>query len=87
MSNICITFIRPLLQYACKLWDGCFEYDSEKIEKIQLEAARIVTGLTKFSSLEALYFETGWETLADRRRQRKLTTFFINCIIIHVPNI
>jgi hypothetical protein len=27
------------------MWDGCFEYDSEKIEKIQLEAARIVTGL------------------------------------------
>ena len=78
MSNICITFIRPLLQYACKLWDGCFEYDSEKIEKIQLEAARIVTGLTKFSSLEALYFETGWETLAERRRQRKLTTFLSN---------
>jgi hypothetical protein len=60
------------------LWDGCFEYDSEKIEKIQLEAARKVTGLTKFSSLEALYFETGWETLAERRRQRKLTTFLSN---------
>jgi hypothetical protein len=41
---------------------GCFEYDSDKIEKIQLEAARIVTGLRKFSSLEVLYFETGWET-------------------------
>ena len=46
-----------------------------KIEKIQLEAARIVTGLTKFASLEALYFETGWETLAERCRQRKLTIF------------
>jgi len=33
LSNIYITFIRPLLEYACKLWDGCFEYDSEKIEK------------------------------------------------------
>ena len=73
MSNIYITFIRLLLEHACDLWDGCFEYDSEKIEKIQLEAARIVTGLTKFASLEALYFETGCETLAERRRQRKLT--------------
>jgi len=26
------------------------------------EAARIVTGLRTFSSLEVLYFETGWET-------------------------
>jgi hypothetical protein len=59
VSNIYISFIRPLLEYACELWDGCFEHDSEEIEKIQLEAARIVTGLTKFSSLEAIYFETG----------------------------
>ena len=62
LSDIYITFIRPFLEYACELWDGCFEYDSDKIEKIQLEAARIVTGLRKFSSLEVLYFETGWET-------------------------
>ena len=34
LSNIYITFIRPLLEYACDMWDGCFEYDSEKIEKI-----------------------------------------------------
>ena len=40
----------------------------KKYKKIQLEAARIVTGLTKFASLEALYFETGCETLAERRR-------------------
>ena len=41
--------------------------------EIQLEATRIVTGLTKISSLEALYFETGWDTLTERRRHRKLT--------------
>jgi hypothetical protein len=29
---------------------GCYERDIEKLEKIQLEAARIVTGLTKFAS-------------------------------------
>ena len=33
LSNIYITFIRPLLEYACELWDGCFEYDSEKNRK------------------------------------------------------
>jgi hypothetical protein len=26
------------------VWDGCYERDIEKLEKIQLEAARIVTG-------------------------------------------
>jgi hypothetical protein len=48
----------------------------EKLEKIQLEAARIVTGLTKFASKDSLYFETGWETLVNRRETRKLTTFY-----------
>ena len=64
------------MEYACELWDGCFEREVEKLEKIQLEAARIVTGLTKFASKEALYFETGWETLAKRRSYRKITIFY-----------
>jgi hypothetical protein len=31
---------------------------------------------TKFASKDSLYFETGWETLANRRETRKLTTFY-----------
>jgi hypothetical protein len=76
LSNIYLTFIRPVLEYACEVWDGCYERDIEKLEKIQLGAARIVTGLTKFASKDSLYFETGWETLANRRETRKLTTFY-----------
>jgi CTP:phosphocholine cytidylyltransferase-like protein len=34
------------------VWDGCYERDIEKLEKIQLEAARIVTGLTKFACFQ-----------------------------------
>jgi hypothetical protein len=58
------------------VWDGCYERDIEELEKIQLEAARIVTGRTKFASKDSLYFETGWETLANRRKNRKLTIFY-----------
>lgn len=76
LSNIYLTFIRPVLEYACEVWDGCFQRDSDKLENIQLEAARIVTGLTKFSSKDSLYFETGWESLADRRKKQKLTVFY-----------
>ena len=25
LSNIFLTFIRPTLEYACEVWDGCFE--------------------------------------------------------------
>ena len=37
-----------------------------KIEDVQLEASRIVTGDTRFASLNNLYMETGWEKLEDR---------------------
>ena len=54
LSHIYLTFIRPVMEYACEVWDGCLEKDAEKLEKIQLEAARIVTGLPKFAPNEAL---------------------------------
>jgi hypothetical protein len=46
---------RPLLEYACELWDGCTILDLNKIEQVQHEAARIVSGLPKFASIESLY--------------------------------
>jgi hypothetical protein len=51
-------------------------YNLYKIEQIQHEAARIITGLPKCSSLESLYFETGWEPLHSHRRRRKLNMFY-----------
>jgi uncharacterized protein YwqG len=42
LSNIYLTFIRPTLEYACEVLDGCFEREAAKLEKVQLESARIV---------------------------------------------
>ena len=55
---------------------GVMNGTSKNEKKIQLEVARIATGLTKFASKDSLYFETRWETLANRRENRKLTTFY-----------
>jgi hypothetical protein len=43
---------------------------TDKLEKLQLEAARIVTGLPAYASRDSLYLETGWEKLIDRRNMR-----------------
>jgi hypothetical protein len=59
LEKIYLTFIRPLLEYSCEIWDNCSQTDNDRLEKIQLEAARIVTGLTAFSSRDSLYQETG----------------------------
>jgi hypothetical protein len=54
------------------VWDNCGIGYSDKLEKFQLDAARIVTGLPIFTKSEYLYAETGWETLSERRYCRKL---------------
>lgn len=66
------SFIRPQLEYASEVWGGCHAIDSDKLEKLQLHAARIVTGLTIFAFREALYFETGWVPLNVTRKTYRL---------------
>ncbi len=71
-----ITFIRPILEYSDAIYDACSIEDTTKFEKVQLEAASIVTG-TKFrtSSIE-LYLELGWLTLKNRGQFNKLSKLF-----------
>lgn len=76
LSSIYQVCIRPHLEYASEVWDGCTEKYSDKLEKMQLEAARIITGLTSYAPLEALYFESGLEKLCTRRTQKKLRLMY-----------
>lgn len=76
LNKLYCSYIRSLLEYASEVWDGCNQGDSDRLEHVQLHAARIVTGLPIFASLNSLYFETGWETLAERRRKKKLTLMY-----------
>jgi hypothetical protein len=71
-----LTFIRPLLEYSFEVWDNCSQTDNDRLEKLQLEAARIVTGLTVYSSRESLYQETGWEKLSSRWERKKLCLMY-----------
>jgi hypothetical protein len=60
------------------LFGNCTLADSERLEKIQLEAARIVTGLTSYASMLSIYKETGWEktfSLAWKKKTLILSYF------------
>ena len=69
-------FIRPLLEYGDVVWDNCAQYEKEELEKIQHEAARIVTGATRLVSLHSLYAEIKWDSLQKRRNDHKLSLLF-----------
>ena len=75
-ETIYLIFIRPILEYADTVWDNCTNYEREELDKIQNEAARIATGTTKLVSEKALYKETKWDTLAERRRKHKLVLIY-----------
>ena len=72
LNQTYISFIRPVLEYASIVWDGCTVEQRNSLEKLQNEVARIVTGLTKSVSLDRLYNECGWQPLYIRRKYQKL---------------
>ncbi len=46
--------MRPIIEYASIVWDSCTIYEQESLEKLQYEAARVVTGLTRSVSIANL---------------------------------
>ncbi len=57
LEKMYMSFIRPILEYSSVVWDNCSQGDKQKLENIQVEAARIVTGATKLCSINNLYRE------------------------------
>ena len=59
LETIYFAYICSLLAYADIIWDNCSQQECNEIEKIQLEAGRIVTGSTKLVEINKLYKELG----------------------------
>ncbi|MCG8097314.1 MAG: hypothetical protein JAZ17_27465 [Candidatus Thiodiazotropha endolucinida] len=76
LNQIYLSYLLPIIEYSCVVWDGCTIEDINSLQKIQNEAARIVTGLTRSVSLDNLYRECGWVSLLERRRQQKLVLMY-----------
>ena len=79
-------YVRPHLDYGDIIFHSAdvtkiinFENNSpllKNVESIQYDAARIVTGAWKGSSMAKLYTNLGWESLNNRRIMRKLCIVF-----------
>ena len=75
LQIIYFSFIRPILEYGDVIWNNLSQELKSQLDKVQNEAARIVTGCTKLVSIVDLYHESGWETSSQRRRKHKLILF------------
>jgi hypothetical protein len=65
-----------MLEYGSIVWNNCSNTDSERLENVQIQAARIVTGAPRGTSHEKLYNELGWAKLAKRREYTQLIMFY-----------
>ena len=72
LETIYFSFVRPIMEYACVVWGGTYDSDLCKLDQVQVEAMRLVTGATARSSIQGLYDETGWPTLGSRREVQEL---------------
>ena len=73
------SLVRPTLEYASPSWDPTSTEDTNKLEKVQRQAARFVHG--NFSErnpgcVTRMVNNLGWETLESRRKKDRLTTLF-----------
>ena len=87
LEKLYVFYIRPIFEYACEVWDNCDTCHSNKLEKLQLEAARILTGLPIFTKTDSLYFETDWEPLHSTIHRRKLHCFTRYTPVLHRRNV
>ena len=58
LERLYLSYIRPILEYADVVWDNQNQALINKLENVQYEAARIVTGGTRLTSLNKLTEET-----------------------------
>ena len=67
LEKLHLVYIGKLFEYACEIWNNYGVCYSTKLEKLQLEAARIVTGLLIFTKSDQLYSEIRWATLSSKK--------------------
>ena len=76
LEKMSFAFIRTLLDYNDSVSDNCSNEAKRQLDSIHYEAARIITGGTKLSSLEKLPPDLGWDSLQERHTGHKLVIFF-----------
>ena len=76
LRKIYISHIPSVLEYTNVVWNNCGEILSHRIDKVQNEATRIITGLPVYYRSDILLREAGIEALKIRRERAVLVVFF-----------
>lgn len=80
LETMYISFVRPTLEYANQVWINCTNEQSNTLDSIQLDSARIVTGAIRGTGHDSMLNDLGWLSLSQRRQNRQLYFFQKNFI-------
>ena len=76
LKSLYLAHVRPILEYCDVIFDNCSILSSEKLESLQRDAARIVTGCKKGTSHNKLDPEVPWVSLETRRSHHRLSLYY-----------
>ena len=70
LPHMYLTYIRPILEYACTAWDNLGTTQVDRLERFQRRAAKIILRRPLFvpSNHDELLATIGWPSLASRRK-------------------
>jgi hypothetical protein len=67
-----ISSLRKFGEYVCEIWDNCGVCYSTKLEKLQLDAARIVTGLPIFTGYTQVFMARCYRDIVSIKCEIKI---------------
>ena len=70
------SFVLPTMEYGNIVWGGTFETDLNKLNKIHIDAMRLVSGATARCNIDKLLTETNWQSLSTRHSNAVATMVF-----------
>ena len=70
------SFVLPIMEYGNVVWGGSFDCDFAKLEKINIDAMRLITGATARSNISKLNEETAFLTIRECSENAILVMFF-----------
>ncbi len=76
LKTLYMTQVRPIIEYADCIWSNISQHNKDRLENLQLEAARIITGAPRGTSHASLYKESALETLTKRQDNHQLVLYY-----------
>jgi hypothetical protein len=76
LERVYMCNIRPIMEYGDAIWAGGNQTDLDRLEMVQKDAARVVTGATARCSTALLMKDVAWPSLQSRRRSHRLALFY-----------